>query len=79
MILFLGLAFSCAEPSPEKKPEPQPELKGDADVVGGLKSEIAALTETIKVMQEQNVKAAQQEKKEEMTVDSIISSFMTAS
>ena len=67
------------EPQPEKKPEPQPEQKGDADVIGGLKSEITALTETIKAMQEQNVKAAQQEKKEELTADSIISSFMNAS
>ena len=67
------------KPEPEKKPEPQPEQKGNADVIGGLKSEITALTETIKAMQEQNVKAAQQEKKEELTVDSIISSFMTAS
>ena len=38
--LFLGLAFSCAEPTPEKKPEPDPEpivpemyLGGDVSVL----------------------------------------------
>lgn len=68
-----------SEPEPEKKSEPQPERKGDADVIGGLKSEITALTETIKAMQEQNVKAAQQERQEAKTVEDIIASFMTAS
>ena len=67
------------EPETKSEPKPEPEKKPEDDTISGLKHEIATLTETIKAMQEQNVKNAKSEPETAETVEDIISSFMTAS
>ena len=58
----------------EAKQEPP-----ENDVITGLKNELTELTNTIKAMQEQNVKNAKAEPKNVETAEDIIKSFMGAS
>lgn len=69
------------EPEPEKKEETEPEKKENeaGDIIGDLKNEIGALTDTIKAMQEANVKNAKAEPEKTESVEDIIKSFMVAS
>lgn len=73
------------KPEPEQPAEPNPEPvqpaepKPEQDATGELKKQIDELTATVKAMQAQNVKQAEQDAPKKLTAEDVIKSFMVAS
>lgn len=76
-------APAAPEPEPPAPAAPEPEPPAPAapeqDTAGELNKKIDELTATVKAMQAQNVKQAEQDAPKKLTADDVIKSFMVAS
>ena len=75
------LGKAAPEPEQPAAPEPKPEQPAapEQDVTGELSKKIDELSATVKAMQAQNVKRAEQDVPKKLSAEDVIKSFMEAS